>query len=241
VDNRKFWNERYKTLPELGSGPGSRGSAALRKQEIFKQLVEQNNAHKIVDIGCGDVSWYKQGLLGEVSYVGLDISSVVIEKNSKKFPELSFICHDISACIPKNIDSDVCVCFDVLLHQCDEEKFMLMLKNIIAITGKHALISYPTINEGQENMGKIVQTKDESKLDDELIYLLSQLDEDRPRGSVRVYSDIQSRILKLDPTVSIRRVAQFRTHPLDMGSSHTIYELVRNAEWLNLSGLEWSL
>lgn len=34
MDNKRFWNERYNTLPELGSGAASRGWAAIVKQEV---------------------------------------------------------------------------------------------------------------------------------------------------------------------------------------------------------------
>jgi hypothetical protein len=232
MDNRKFWNERYKTLPELGSGAGARGWAASVKQEVLRKIISANDIRAIVDVGCGDMGWYREGMLNNVRYIGVDISDVIIDRNRERFPVLTFIRQDITKDYPKNIQADVCICFDVLLHQCEERQFENALGNVLRITGRHGLISYPTINGDDEAIYQMEITPEAQTAEEEFVKLLGQLDKDRPYGEVRVYHDFVNRILKIDSQVAVRRLTRFRAHPFEDGRTHTVYELSRTGEWL---------
>jgi SAM-dependent methyltransferase len=232
MDNKRFWNERYQTLPALGSGVGSRGWAAVIKQDIFRRIIAANNIRTIVDIGCGDMCWYTEGLLTDLEYIGVDISDLIIRKNKERFPELTFITQDIAKDYPKGIEADLCICFDMLLHQCDERQFDNALRNLLRVTRKYGLISYPTINEDDETVYQIEITAEAQQADERLVQLLNQLEENRPRGQVSVYHDFLTRILETDPTVAVRRFTKYRRHPLQQGSTHTVYELSHTGEWL---------
>ncbi|MHC4336947.1 MAG: class I SAM-dependent methyltransferase [Planctomycetota bacterium] len=232
MDNRRFWNERYRTLPALGSGVASRGWAAVVKQEILGQVILANNVRTIIDIGCGDMCWYAEGMLKDIVYIGVDISDVIIRKNTQRFPDLTFLTQDISEDLPKDVEADLCICFDMLLHQCDERQFANALRNLLRLTSRHGLISYPTINEDDETVYRMDVTAEAQEADERLVQLLSQLDENRPRGQVRVYHDFLNRILELDPTVAVRALTNYRIHPLQQGRTHTVYELSHTGEWL---------
>jgi trans-aconitate methyltransferase len=232
MDNKRFWNERYNTLPQLGSGAASRGWAAVVKQEIFRRVIAANNIKTIVDIGCGDMCWYTEGVLKGAEYIGLDISDVIIRKNKERFTDLTFITQDISENFPSDVNADVCMCFDVLLHQCNERQFESALGNVLRITGMHGLISYPTTTDNEEALYQIQITPEGQKAEAKFVNQISQLSKDRPYGEVKVRRNFLNRILQADPRVTVRRLTKYRTHPLEEGCTHTVYEISRTGEWL---------
>jgi SAM-dependent methyltransferase len=143
LDNAEFWNQRYRRFPQLGAGPGSRGYAASYKNALVKQVTIQHNIRSIIDIGCGDLCWLDQELLEGCSYVGLDISTVAIEKARAAYPSLQFTAFDVTA-QPVGFQSDLVVSFDVLIHQVDIRPFQAGLGNMLAAIGKIGLVSYLT-------------------------------------------------------------------------------------------------
>jgi hypothetical protein len=142
LDNGTFWNERYRLLPQLGSGPGSRGYAARYKNALVKETLREG-LYSIVDIGCGDLCWLDRDILKGRRYVGLDISTVAIERAKAAYPSLQFVVHDVTA-QPLDVASDLVVSFDVLIHQIDLASFRAALGNILAAIGKIGLVSYMT-------------------------------------------------------------------------------------------------
>jgi len=143
MDNRKFWNERYQSLPALGSGPGSRAYAAWLKRRLIESIVAERNIRSILDIGCGDMYWMPADSLAGVAYTGVDISDLIVQQNRLRFPDAEFLLHDIAAA-PLPRGADLVICFDVLIHQIDEAQFSAALRNILATIEDTALISYLT-------------------------------------------------------------------------------------------------
>ena len=143
MDNSEFWNERYRLFPHLGSGPGSRGYASSYKNTLVKKLIIQHEIRSIVDVGCGDLCWLDQHVLEGCRYVGLDISTVAIERARAAYPYLQFAVFDVTA-QPVGIESDLVVSFDVLIHQIDTRNFETALSNILAAIGNIGLLSYMT-------------------------------------------------------------------------------------------------
>jgi hypothetical protein len=143
LDNAKFWNERYLQLPQLGSGPGSRGYAAVYKNALVKKIVIRHEIHSIVDIGCGDLCWLDLEILEGRSYFGLDISTVAIERAQAAYPSLQFAVYDATA-EPIHVKGDLVVSFDLLIHQLDIRSFRAALGNTLAAIGKIGLLNYST-------------------------------------------------------------------------------------------------
>jgi SAM-dependent methyltransferase len=143
LDNAKFWNERYRLFPQLGSGPGSRGYAASYKNALVKRTIIQHDVRSIVDIGCGDLCWLDRDILEGRRYVGLDISTMAIERARAAYPALQFAAYDVTA-QPVGVESDLVVSFDVLIHQIGIRSFRAALGNILAAIGKIGLVSYTT-------------------------------------------------------------------------------------------------
>lgn len=146
MDNKTFWNSRYINDPWIGSGPGSRGIAQHYKGYLIKNFIDSMDISSIVDIGCGDLCWLKTDFLGfnqgiGVTYTGLDIADIVVNKNRVDFPNLEFAVYDLeNTAVP--VAADLIVCMDVLIHQTRKEQFDACLKYLLEGITKYALISY---------------------------------------------------------------------------------------------------
>ena len=143
MDNAKFWDDRYRSFPQLGSGPGSRGYAASYKKRLVKAVIKEFGISSVVDIGCGDLCWLDREVLESCSYVGLDVSAVAIERAKALYPGLAFAVYDVTT-QSLNIRSDLVVSFDVLIHQTDLQLFCVALGNILAPIDRIGLVSYMT-------------------------------------------------------------------------------------------------
>ena len=146
MDNRAFWNERYRTLPWLGSGPGSRGIAQQYKASLLEKALLKNDITSVVDVGCGDLCWLRTDRLSAddlegIRYVGLDISEAAVEANRRTFPSLEFELYDLGR-DPLPIHADLVLCFDVLIHQTSREQFTTCLNHLLDGIERHALVSY---------------------------------------------------------------------------------------------------
>jgi hypothetical protein len=93
-DNQKFWNERYTSNPEKGSGPGSRGDSLLFKRDVIVSLLDSYGISSVVDIGCGDIAILQSVEISK--YTGIDISDVIIQANRTARPAWTFLCEDLT-------------------------------------------------------------------------------------------------------------------------------------------------
>ena len=76
--NDTFWQWRYLTDPELGSGIGSRGQPLLGKRELLATLLEAIAPTSVIDVGCGDGEATRD--LPMPGYVGIDVSSEAVRR-----------------------------------------------------------------------------------------------------------------------------------------------------------------
>lgn len=129
-NNRIFWDERYRKNPTLGSGQGSRGLVASYKRGLAEHLVVACQPTTILDVGCGDM--FVGEIFPEEGYTGVDISAVVIEGNTVKFPRRKFLCGDLE---DLELDkSDLIVCFDLLIHIPDQTKYQRLVEKCVDLT-----------------------------------------------------------------------------------------------------------
>jgi SAM-dependent methyltransferase len=136
-DNQAFWNERYRSNADLGSGLGSRGPVIPYKRAIIARLLNTVNPATILDVGCGDMS--VSGMLPAGGYTGVDISDLVIRENNKCFPGRRFIHGDLV-----RLDlapADLLVCFDVTIHLSDAGHYKDFVARCLALSGKAGLIA----------------------------------------------------------------------------------------------------
>jgi SAM-dependent methyltransferase len=137
-NNARFWNERYRTNLDIGSGPGSRAQNLVLKNAIIRDTMDKHAIRTILDIGCGDIAVLK-GIDAE-HYTGIDISEVIVERNKILCPAWTFLCADLA----KGYDpppADLVLCLDVLIHQKRRPSYGSILSKTISATKKVALIS----------------------------------------------------------------------------------------------------
>jgi SAM-dependent methyltransferase len=125
ADTQQVFNGVYRRgdwggdLTQPFSGAGSRGHAVQRYVETIAAFITNQSVTSIVDIGCGDFFVGSQLLdrLGpNIIYLGLDVSSVVIDHNTlaNKRPNARFLRLDAAKeDIPPG---DLCLVRQVMQH-----------------------------------------------------------------------------------------------------------------------------
>jgi len=135
---KEFWNKRYKSNPEKGSGPGSRGEYALKKQEIVRNIIKEKEIKSVLDLGCGDLYWIKD--LNIQHYTGVDYSDVIIERNKQLKPEWNFMVFDFSK-EDLDLKADLVLLIDVLIHQREKKSYLQVWKNTLNNAKRVILVS----------------------------------------------------------------------------------------------------
>lgn len=135
-NNELFWDFRYSTNPELGSGVGSRGTVAEYKSKLIKMIGIENDK-SLLDIGCGDLE-----IIGKFkidNYTGVDVSSEALNKAKQRYPNSSFYSYVTQkSAIPH---SETVVCLDVTLHQPSKNDYQNLLNFITEKTTKRLIVS----------------------------------------------------------------------------------------------------
>lgn len=222
MDNRSFWNYRYARCPQIGSGPGSRGYAAARKNQIIRRTMQQRNLRSILDIGCGDLCWLDDEITQNYFYIGCDIAEIIVERNTsvrRTSPSSQFFVHDIVS-KPLSVTADLVVCFDVLIHQIKRAEFEAALRNILDAINKFGLISYLTppvdgvfpampipCNESPETLD----------LDRDLARMIADRPKDLPRGQTAFHGSLPEIINSFSRQLIVEPIGRYR--------EHTIYEI----------------
>jgi SAM-dependent methyltransferase len=199
MDNKTFWNERYRNLPVLGSGPGSRAHSAWLKRRLLQSVIADHGIRSILDIGCGDMFWLGEMSMDDIAYTGVDISDVIVAKNREKFPRFEFVQHDV-ATSPLGRTADLVVCLDVLIHQLRPESFRAMLSNVLACMSSAGMISYetPCPPPGIEPTDIPADVR---SAENELRRFLNT--SDFPRAQTAFHGDLVGEVRKLMPQASI--------------------------------------
>ena len=112
--NATFWQWRYLTYPEIGSGTGSRGELLLGKRELLATLLHAIAPASVLDVGCGDGQATKG--LPMPGYTGIDLSSEAVRQAEIDRPDGKFL---VGSLAEFPVQADLTICFDVLIHQSD--------------------------------------------------------------------------------------------------------------------------
>jgi hypothetical protein len=102
--------------PESVSG---RGSTAARTNVITSHLpllLQELNAHSLIDAACGDFNWMRYVDLASIKYLGVDIVPALIVRNRHLYQtdQRTFAVQDITK--DRLPDADVILCRDCLIH-----------------------------------------------------------------------------------------------------------------------------
>lgn len=136
LSNSLFWDYRYKTCPALGSGVGSRGDVLELKKTLIKRLMYGKATSRIVDVGCGDLELMKD--MPFENYTGLDISLEAVKIGKIKRPDWEFETVSITDDFISN--KDITMCFDVLIHQSNPNRFKEIVKGLVDKANKRVII-----------------------------------------------------------------------------------------------------
>lgn len=220
MDNKTFWNDRYQTLAELGSGPGSRGWVPGYKRALVGAAIDRCAAASVADIGCGDACWLDEGITGRVAYRGYDIADVIVQRNASAFPAGRFAVHDIVGGPVER--ADLVICFDVLIHQNDRLSFDAALRHLVASAGRMALVSYATpsgeTGAPAEPAGPPAEAAPEWMAAEAAFQSLHKaLPADFPRAIATCLGPLPELVAGLLPRIRVREVGRHR--------AQTVYEL----------------
>lgn len=111
IYNSNFWSSR-----ESVSGLGSEIKNTINLRNELARLIQNYKVNSILDVPCGDFNWIKYILNKDLTYIGGDIVSSLIDNNNKfyKNDRINFIQIDIIE--DKLPNSDLMVCRDCLIH-----------------------------------------------------------------------------------------------------------------------------
>lgn len=133
-ESRLFWDMRYRSFPERGSGIGSRGENLVYKRDLLKaEGVE--SAASVLDIGCGDLEVVCG--LDLRNYVGIDQSAESLAIARTKNPDWTFLQVPINEAIP----ADFVICLEVLIHQPSLQEYKNIVKFAVEKTLRRLIIS----------------------------------------------------------------------------------------------------
>jgi len=146
-NNNLFWNYRYFTNPELGSGIGSRGKFTEYKSKLLKNMgIEKSNS--VLDVGCGDLEVLSGFKIKK--YYGMDISEHALKIAKEKFPYGFYFSYSEREKIPI---CDLVICFDVLIHQETKVRYFELINFLISKTDNNLIVSgYDNNTSDDSNM-----------------------------------------------------------------------------------------
>jgi len=139
----------------LGSGPGSAPEANKEYLWILHKILRYTpSINTVLDIGCGDWQLMRHADLQGKEYLGIDVSSFVIESNKKKFtsPGVSFkVMNPMLDDIPH---VDLVIIKDVLQHLPNRD--VVTVLRMIRKRSRFALITndYADSNQGDIAIGE---------------------------------------------------------------------------------------
>lgn len=137
LDNRVFWNNRYLSDPERGSGLGSRGIARIYKRSLIGGIALRLKPSSTLDVGCGDMAVGE--VLPEVGYTGLDVADVVISANRSRYPNRQFIQGDFAQLEPQ--PAELVVCLDVLIHLPDSGYYRQFVQKLVSLAPAWGIVA----------------------------------------------------------------------------------------------------
>jgi hypothetical protein len=129
---RKYWDRRYAAGGT--SGLGSVGTLRDWKHQVI--LSYAGTPASVIDVGCGDLSFW-HGCPPE-SYTGIDLSTVIIARNQRRYPDRRWICSPGSVRPP--VTAPVVLCLDLLFHLLDETEYRRTLETLCACSERWIFI-----------------------------------------------------------------------------------------------------
>ncbi len=135
--NQAFWDWRYATDPELGSGVGSRSGSLKAKKDLFADLNEVFKPASVLDLGCGDSVVTADSFEG-ADWTGVDLSPEALKLSKQRRPTGIFLQGEA---MEVGRAADLVLCLDVLIHQSSYAKLVELVRTVLHLAAHVALIS----------------------------------------------------------------------------------------------------
>lgn len=139
----RIYKEGYWGKNASGSGTSGTGSTVKITQQyraFLEYFIKQHGVTSVVDAGCGDWSFSQKIDWNGASYLGIDISTVVIEDVKQRYETetTKFQMGDITEELPA---ADLLICKDVLQHLSNELVLKFVRNNLKPGRFKWAIIT----------------------------------------------------------------------------------------------------
>ncbi len=130
------------------SGHGSKVENAKKYIVFINRFLTEHNIKTVVDAGCGDWQFSKYIIWDEINYLGIDISSIVINRISKKYTRenIKFQLGDITKELP---GADLLICKDVLQHLSNKQIITFINNNLKTNRYKWVIITNDKTQSGK--------------------------------------------------------------------------------------------
>ena len=123
--NATFWQWRYLTDPDLGSGIGSRGEPLVGKRSLLATVLDAISPTSVLDVGCGDGEATKD--LQMQNYVGIDLSAEAVRQAKVGRPNGTYLVGNLA---DFSIRADLTICLDVLIHQSNAAAYQDLVERL---------------------------------------------------------------------------------------------------------------
>lgn len=135
--NDIFWDFRYSSFPELGSGLGSRQEALLYKRDVLGPYIDMIGERSILDVGCGDIEVL--GAFPINNYTGIDVSDQALSIARDKRPDWRFENRSVSDFPEGSFDYTFCI--DVFIHQPSTDAARSLAHNLVRVANRGVIFS----------------------------------------------------------------------------------------------------
>jgi SAM-dependent methyltransferase len=144
--------KRYELLQRLVGGTRSR-------RELVRDYVQPEPGARVLDLGCGPGELVPQ--LGNVNYVGVDLSPAYIEQAKTAFPNQEFRVGDATRLDEDLRNFDLVLAFGVLHHLDDEdaERFLRGAAAALAKDGRFVSVD-PALLKDDRRSARLVISYD---------------------------------------------------------------------------------
>lgn len=136
--NREVFNTIYeKNLWGDRSGPGSKPENAEMWINLVNLFLDRKDIKTVLDLGCGDWQLGQKLNLKNKEYLGVEVSSVILEETSKYSSDnIKFINDDIETMVFSNVD--LILVKEVLQHL--PNKSVINIMNKVMKNCRYAII-----------------------------------------------------------------------------------------------------
>lgn len=130
-----YWDARYRAGGNSGSG--SYGRLAEFKAAFVNAFVEFNDVTRVIEFGCGDGN--QLSLLSVPDYIGIDISTTILEQCRARFPGRNhrFVGY---ADLPNVPESSLGLSMDVIFHLIEDAVFEDYMRNLFRLSTDYVII-----------------------------------------------------------------------------------------------------